>query len=568
MKKAIILILFFAMAAYQVCLANGKAANLYGRLNRLSSSALYQKGYNYILAGKNDMALACYSIVIERMRPTDSATVRLAVGAMGNTAYIYSVHEFGKSFTYLDKAIKTAEQYGISDKLPMLYQNMANLLRANETVRTPDHLSANVIGYYRKGFLAAQKVRDWEVLLTAFNNVVSLAIGCGQLSDIKPFLSDFSRLQLPRQTHGNVFSQMHYQTALALLRGDSHSAIKKLRFMALLPECKKDVRQELMVLSDMASIHYHNHDYSQCIEVAEKAIALSQKHNERDVTVSFYDILAKCFLATGDHDNYRKSHLLYLEQKDSLYYQNKLLDVDYLKFESDLEDLNAKMQVISLEKKNQKIVATAAVAVALLTMAILVLVVVNYRRIRKQTWLIFNRYQQTMEEYDRQQQVLKRYELEIAVLKERQEDGKDEESSEGDLTTDQKYKYNHIDESVKDEIMARILKVLDNTEEICQDSFSVQRLSELVGWKYNYVAQVIGERFNKNFNTIIAEYRIREACRRLQDTEHYGQYSVEGIAQSVGYKSRSSFANVFKRITGLSPSVYAKMAKEKNLPSD
>ncbi len=567
MKKAIILILFFSMAAFQVCLANGKAANLYGRLNRLSSSALYQKGYDYIMAGKSDTALACYAIVVGRMRPADTATVSLAVGAMGNIAYVYSVHEFGKSFTYLNRAIKTAEQYAIHDKLPFLYLNMANLLRANETVRTPDRLSANVIGYYRKSFLASQKVRDWEVLLLAFNNVASLAIGCEQLTDIKPFLVDFSRLNLPQHTPGLALSRLHYQVALALLRGDRPRAIKTLRLMSQQQECKKDVRQELMVLSDMASIHYHNHDYSQCIELAEKAIALSQKHNERDVTVSFYDILAKCFLATGDHDNYRKSHLLYLEQKDSLYYQNKLLDVDYLKFESDLEDLNAKMQVMSLERKNQKIVATAAVAVALLTMAILVLVVVNYRRIRKQNWLIFNRYQQTMEEYDRQQQVLKRYELEIAGLKERQEDGKDEESSEGDLTTDQKYKYNHIDESVKDEIMARILKVLDNTEEICQDSFSVQRLSELVGWKYNYVAQVIGERFNKNFNTIIAEYRIREACRRLQDTEHYGQYSVEGIAQSVGYKSRSSFANVFKRITGLSPSVYAKMAEEKNLPT-
>lgn len=567
MKKAITLIVFLAATALQLCFGKGKAADLYGRLNRLSSNALYQRGYNYIKAGKGDTALACYAIVVGRMRPADTATVRLAVGAMGNIAYVYSVHEFGKSFTYLDRAIKTAEQYGIRDKLPFLYHNMANLLRASETVRTPDHLSANVIAFYRKSFLAAQEVGDWDVLLTAFNNVVSLAIGCGQLADIKPFLNDFSRLRLPKEAPGAKLSQLHYGAVLALLRGDSPGAINRLGLMAQQPECKKDVRQELMVLSDMASIHYHNHDYHRCIEVSEKAIALSRKHNERDVAVSFYELLSKCFLAMGDRDNYRKNHLLYLEQKDSLYYQNKLLDVDYLKFESDLEDLNAKMQVMSLERKNQKIVATAAVAVALLTMAILMLVVVNYRRIRKQNWRIFNRYQQTMEEYDRQQQVQKRYEQEIAGLKERQENGKDEESSEGDLTTDQKYKYNHIDESVKDEIMARILKVLDNTEEICQDSFSVQRLSELVGWKYNYVAQVIGERFNKNFNTIIAEYRIREACRRLQDTEHYGHYSVEGIALSVGYKSRSSFANVFKRITGLSPSVYARMAKEKSLPA-
>lgn len=82
-------------------------------------------------------------------------------------------------------------------------------------------------------------------------------------------------------------------------------------------------------------------------------------------------------------------------------------------------------------------------------------------------------------------------------------------------------------------------------------------------WKYNYVSQVISERFHKNFNTLVAETRIREACRRMADTEHYGNYSVEGFALSVGFKSRTNFSQVFRRITGLSPSEYIRMAREK-----
>lgn len=38
--------------------------------------------------------------------------------------------------------------------------------------------------------------------------------------------------------------------------------------------------------------------------------------------------------------------------------------------------------------------------------------------------------------------------------------------------------------------------------------------------------------------------------------------SFEGIANSVGYKSRSNFAAVFKDIVGLTPSAFQKMHRE------
>jgi len=69
------------------------------------------------------------------------------------------------------------------------------------------------------------------------------------------------------------------------------------------------------------------------------------------------------------------------------------------------------------------------------------------------------------------------------------------------------------------------------------------------------------ERFNKNFNQLLGEYRIREACRRFGDQENYGNLTVEAIGASVGFKSRSYFAAIFKKITGLTPTQYAKEAK-------
>lgn len=105
---------------------------------------------------------------------------------------------------------------------------------------------------------------------------------------------------------------------------------------------------------------------------------------------------------------------------------------------------------------------------------------------------------------------------------------------------------------------------MENNEEIFQPGFSIERLASLVSSKYRYVSQVIHERFDCNFNTFLNEYRIKEACKRMNDTEHYGNLTIEAISSGVGFKSRTSFVTSFKRFTGLTPSEYQAQAKREN----
>lgn len=47
----------------------------------------------------------------------------------------------------------------------------------------------------------------------------------------------------------------------------------------------------------------------------------------------------------------------------------------------------------------------------------------------------------------------------------------------------------------------------------------------------------------------------------MMDNEHYGNYSIQGISESVGYKSASNFIAAFKKMTGMTPSLYQKISK-------
>jgi AraC-like DNA-binding protein len=103
---------------------------------------------------------------------------------------------------------------------------------------------------------------------------------------------------------------------------------------------------------------------------------------------------------------------------------------------------------------------------------------------------------------------------------------------------------------------------MDNSDEIFSPDFSLERLAMLSGSKYKYVSQVINEHYQQNFNNFLNSYRIKEACKRMGDVEGYGNYTIEAISESVGFKSRSTFVASFKRITGLTPSQYQRMAKQ------
>ena len=58
-----------------------------------------------------------------------------------------------------------------------------------------------------------------------------------------------------------------------------------------------------------------------------------------------------------------------------------------------------------------------------------------------------------------------------------------------------------------------------------------------------------------DFNNFVNEYRVKEVRKRLINSES-NNYSIEGIAKSVGFHSKSTFNASFKKCTGVTPSFF------------
>lgn len=48
----------------------------------------------------------------------------------------------------------------------------------------------------------------------------------------------------------------------------------------------------------------------------------------------------------------------------------------------------------------------------------------------------------------------------------------------------------------------------------------------------------------------------------MSDTAGYGSYTLNAIAESVGFKSYTTFVELFRKIVGITPSMYRDKLKE------
>lgn len=104
-----------------------------------------------------------------------------------------------------------------------------------------------------------------------------------------------------------------------------------------------------------------------------------------------------------------------------------------------------------------------------------------------------------------------------------------------------------------------IAGIMENTEEFCNPDFSLETLAERVSSNSKYVSQVINDSYGKNFSAYVNEYRVRLAAKRLADPE-FRSLTIKAVSESVGFKTHATFITVFRKVTGMTPSVYQKMA--------
>ncbi len=229
-----------------------------------------------------------------------------------------------------------------------------------------------------------------------------------------------------------------------------------------------------------------------------------------------------------------KYALLYYTTKDEFINKSRVGRMDEAKLNLELEETRERIREMSYRQQMQTILLWSAIIIALLALSILGVLYANYRKTKRTNRLL--------------------YEKNIALLNSTKEVQIAPAASDSNEPTEPS--------QADRELLDRITAVMESSPEVFAESFSLSRLAELVGSNSKYVSQAINSCMRCNFSAFLNGYRIKEACRRLMDTTNYGNYTIEGIAGSLGYKSRSNFTTIFKENVGLTPSAFQKLSRD------
>jgi AraC-like DNA-binding protein len=114
---------------------------------------------------------------------------------------------------------------------------------------------------------------------------------------------------------------------------------------------------------------------------------------------------------------------------------------------------------------------------------------------------------------------------------------------------------------VAPEITTQILDGLKDLEEkhyFLNSECNSYNVAKKIKTNTSYLSKVVNQEFEKNFNTYINDLRINHAIVQLKNDQKFRSYSIQSIAEDLGYKSADSFTKYFKLHTGLNPSFYIK----------
>lgn len=501
---------------------------------RLSPEQLLSTGDRYYSAGQIDSALVYYNLLTGiPVNETDTTQLRRIVEAYNRAAIIYfHMGAYRNSYELLLNALPLAER---SDYV--IYETSILLNIGNIYYRFHEYDKAKA--YY---FRALKLHQSGVSMVTAYNNMGIIESELGKTDSAFYYLR--KSMQVSRQNN-DIFKYGIQNSIASVYQKEKQYDSAFYYYRSALAEARKQHRteEEVYNLSDLGKLHFELNQ----IDSARFYIARSSKlADESNVVLTLaenYLTLSKIERSRGDSD----SALAYFEQyatlRDSIFNTKIFGDINQLERIYEVQKINRQIEQLTVEQqiKERTIVyhrIIQTITLLLLLSAGIVLLVV-FRQKRKLDTAYKTLFEKNLELIDFQ------------TPREKQPD-KDKKMSSPDI---------------QDDLLGRILAVMEEEAVIYDPKFSINMLAGLVQANHQYVSQVINSTFRKNFRTFLNSYRIREAQRLFAEPES-AKYTIESVALQVGFKSRSTFREAFKEVTGISPNFYLKSVQENRKLAD
>lgn len=105
------------------------------------------------------------------------------------------------------------------------------------------------------------------------------------------------------------------------------------------------------------------------------------------------------------------------------------------------------------------------------------------------------------------------------------------------------------------------LKKLEQKKTFLDPNFKLAFVAKKLNTNTAYLSQYFNQLMQKTFSEYTQELRIQYVLQKFNDVPQFRKYTLQAIAEEVGYKDATTFVRVFKKQTELSPNYYIEKLK-------
>ncbi len=526
----------------------------------------------YEKQNKHGEALVLYAVAYGRFKDNmdDDSKNLCAMARLKAGKVYYDMADYVKALDEFIYGVKISEQCATPKHAARLYNYIGNVYCIFFDWEKG-------IDYYHKAYKLCKNTSDCKVEHDILVNMTGIYTFLKDLPNARKYYKLSEQTKDPDDPE-DIFMSGYTKSLIQIYEGEAVQGILCLKSLASYAVKKRlDPKYQCFAYQEIYGAYGQLGLSDSTLKYMNLCDVMSRRYNLQHTFATTLKNLSEFYEDNGDvvKSNFYKSR--YLDIMDSIYNtrefdaaKNTLFTYEVEKTTREISDLNMREEQRLQTIRLQRVVTCAALVVAIVTMIFLVVVwrqKIRLHRSYADLYSVNRNFVDTQEQLiNRLRQAdkaIKAKDEEIAAMKSRSEELC---STVGDQHSEQtKYQKSGLAGEQAQALADAIRNVMENTTEYCNVNFSLAMLAEIVGSNSKYVSQVINDMFHKSFNDYVNPYRIHLACARFADTEHYGHLTMKAVAESVGFKSYSSFVSVFRKVTGITPSLYQNMAlKDKN----
>ena len=118
-----------------------------------------------------------------------------------------------------------------------------------------------------------------------------------------------------------------------------------------------------------------------------------------------------------------------------------------------------------------------------------------------------------------------------------------------------KYQGSRLSQKEAETIARRLTAYMEDSKPYLNPDLMMTDLALAIGVSNHTLSQIFTQHLRRNYYDFIAEYRIME-FKRMATADDNHKYTIMAIAEKCGFRSRTSFFAVFKKIMGCTPKEY------------